>query len=55
MTVDITVEEIVEVKNGNGLAKLSTGATLKVPDFIKAGEVLRVNTHDEVYVERAGN
>ena len=53
--VEIKVEEMIDVKNGYGQAKLSTGAILKVPEFIKAGEILKVNTQDEVYVERVGN
>ena len=46
--------EVVEILNGYGTAKLSSGALLKVPEFIKAGEVIKVNTQDEIYVERVG-
>ena len=53
-TVEIKVEEMVEISNGHGLAKLSSGATMKVPEFIKAGDIIKVNTQDEIYVERAG-
>lgn len=33
-------------------AKLETGITVKVPAFIKTGEVIKVNTRDGSYIER---
>jgi elongation factor P len=34
-------------------ARLETGATVQVPLFIQSGEVIRVDTRDQSYVERA--
>ncbi len=34
-------------------AKLETGVTVKVPSFIKADDVLKIDTRDGSYVERA--
>ena len=34
-------------------AKLETGATIQVPLFIHSGDVIRVDTRDQTYVERA--
>jgi len=34
-------------------AKLETGATIHVPLFIQSGDVVRVDTRDQSYVERA--
>ena len=34
-------------------AKLETGATVAVPLFIEAGEVLKIDTRSKSYVERA--
>jgi elongation factor P len=34
-------------------AKLETGATIQVPLFIKSGDVIRVDTRDHSYIERA--
>lgn len=34
-------------------AKLETGATIQVPLFIQSGDVIRVDTRDHSYVERA--
>ena len=34
-------------------AKLETGHTLQVPLFVKPGDVIRVNTETDTYVERA--
>jgi len=36
-------------------AKLQTGITVTVPQFISAGEKIKVNTGTGEYVERAGN
>ena len=38
--------------SGSGKATLETGAQVSVPDFVKVGALIRVNTEDEVYVER---
>ncbi|MDR0955712.1 MAG: elongation factor P [Candidatus Nomurabacteria bacterium] len=35
-------------------AKLETGVTVKVPAFIKTGDVLKIDTRDGSYIERAG-
>jgi len=34
-------------------ARLETGATIQVPLFIQAGDVIRVDTRDRSYIERA--
>ncbi len=34
-------------------AKLETGATIQVPLFIQSGDLIRVDTRDQSYVERA--
>lgn len=34
-------------------ARLETGATIQVPLFIQSGDVIRVDTRDQSYVERA--
>ncbi len=39
-------------KGGSKQAKLETGATINVPLFINEGEVIRINTETEEYVER---
>ena len=38
---------------GSKQVKLETGATINVPFFINQGDVVRINTHDRNYVERA--
>ncbi|ADV33482.1 elongation factor P [Candidatus Blochmanniella vafra str. BVAF] len=38
--------------SGNKLAILSTGAILKVPFFIKSGELIKVNTNTGTYISR---
>jgi elongation factor P len=38
---------------GNKPAKIDTGATIQVPLFIEVGEVVKVDTRDGTYVERA--
>lgn len=40
-------------QGGTKPATLITGATVSVPLFIKAGDIIRVNTVDGTYVERA--
>lgn len=41
------------VSGGTKPATLETGATISVPLFIKNGEIIRVNTEEGTYVERA--
>ncbi len=41
------------VSGGTKPAKLETGATIQVPLFIQSGDVIRVDTRDHSYVERA--
>ena len=41
------------VSGGTKPAKLETGATIQVPLFIQSGDVIRVDTRDQSYVERA--
>lgn len=41
-------------QGGDKPAKLSSGATINVPLFIKEGEKIKVNTETASYVERAG-
>jgi len=38
---------------GSKQVKLETGATINVPFFINEGDIVRVNTKDRAYVERA--
>lgn len=35
-------------------AKLETGLVVQVPQFIEAGTVIRIDTRDDAYLERAG-
>lgn len=41
------------VSGGTKPAKLETGATIQVPLFIQSGDVIRIDTRDQSYVERA--
>ena len=41
------------VSGGTKPATLETGAVINVPLFIKPGEIIRVNTEEGTYVERA--
>jgi elongation factor P len=58
-TVNLAVEHTESVVKGdttssvNKDAKLETGATVKVPAFIKDGDMLKIDTRDGSYVERA--
>lgn len=58
-TVELTVVETQPsikgaTATGSGKpAKMETGLTVNVPDFIEAGEVLEVNTADGSYLKRA--
>ena len=38
--------------SGNKLAELETGAVIKVPFFIKNGELIKVNTKLSQYISR---
>ena len=40
-------------KSGNKLAKVETGATIKVPLFVNQGDSIRVDTRTGQYLERA--
>lgn len=54
--IGVVLPKIVELKVESIIpagAKLSSGVVLKVPDFIKAGETIKVSTIDEAYLERA--
>jgi elongation factor P len=42
------------VTGGTKLAKLETGAQVKVPLFVNQGEVIRVDTRSASYIARAG-
>ena len=41
------------VSGGTKPARLETGATIQVPLFIQTGDVIRVDTRDHTYMERA--
>jgi elongation factor P len=41
------------VSGGSKPAKLETGATIQVPLFIQPGDVIRVDTRTQTYMERA--
>jgi elongation factor P len=41
------------VSGGSKPAKLETGATIQVPLFIQPGDVIRIDTRNQTYVERA--
>jgi elongation factor P len=41
------------VSGGSKLATLETGAKVQVPLFIQTGDVIRIDTRDQTYVERA--
>ena len=41
------------VSGGSKPARLETGATIQVPLFIQTGDVIRVDTRDHTYMERA--
>jgi len=57
--VELKVVETNDVSRGDTTgnvlkeATLETGAVIKVPAFIKQGEVIRINTETEEYAERA--
>jgi elongation factor P len=58
-TVNLTVEYTENVVKGDTTsnvmkdAKLETGVEVKVPAFIKTGDILKIDTRDGSYVERA--
>lgn len=39
-------------KGGNKLAKVETGASLQVPLFVQAGDVIKIDTRTGIYVSR---
>ena len=41
------------VSGATKLARLETGATVQVPLFIQSGDVIRVDTRNQTYIERA--
>jgi elongation factor P len=41
------------VTGGTKIAKLETGAVVKVPLFLNEGEVIRVDTRSAAYIARA--
>jgi elongation factor P len=52
---DTIVCDVIETKqtgSGNLLAILDTGAKIQVPDFVKVGDRLKINTSDKAYIER---
>lgn len=58
--VELKVTETMDVTRGDTAqgsvmkdATLATGATIKVPMFIKTGDTIRINTDSGEYVERA--
>jgi elongation factor P len=42
------------VQGGTKIVTLETGATLNVPMFVNQGDILKINTETEEYVERLG-
>jgi len=58
-TTNLKVEYAENAVKGNTTtnvqkdAKLETGITIKVPAFIKTGEVVKVDTRTGTYIERA--
>ena len=52
--IECTAVEVNDSASGN-LATLNTGAKIPVPDFVKPGNVLRINVAERKYVERANS
>jgi len=58
-TVNLSVEYTENVVKGDTTssvlkdAQMKTGITVKVPSFVKTGDVLKIDTRDGSYVERA--
>lgn len=48
----MTISKNFIASTGNKLATVSTGAIIKVPFFIKKGELIKVNTHLGTYISR---
>ncbi len=46
------VESTAAVGGSSKMAFLETGASLEVPSFIEAGDVIRVDTHHKEYIQR---
>jgi elongation factor P len=61
MTTELRVEKTAPYLKGatqsasNKPATLETGLTLNVPQFIKEGDIIRIDTRDDKYLERAKN
>ena len=59
ITVNLAVEHTEDVVKGDTTssvqkdAKMETGIIVKVPAFVKAGEILKIDTRDGSYIERA--
>lgn len=65
MSIELPIKVELEVKSappgvrgnsaGNVMktAELETGATIAVPMFVESGDIIRINTESEEYVERA--
>jgi len=58
MTIELKVEKTAPYLKGatqsasNKPATLETGLTINVPQFIKEGDVIRIDTRDDKYLER---
>ncbi len=58
MTIELKVEQTAPYLKGatqsasNKPATLETGLTLNVPQFIKEGDIIRIDTRDDKYLER---
>ena len=50
-TIECTVEDTESGASGT-VAVLDTGARLSVPEFVKPGSRIRVNTSERAYIER---
>jgi elongation factor P len=59
MTIELKVAKTAPYLKGatqsasNKPATLETGLTISVPQFIKEGDILRIDTRDDKYLERA--
>jgi elongation factor P len=59
MTIELKVEKTAPYLKGatqsasNKPATLETGITISVPQFIKEGDIIRIDTREDKYLERA--